>query len=107
MAAWYLGRPVTMDLSPGDAWIFETLHLHASTINQTDQTRFVISFRFTPELPSYPVKPWYNYVRPADCPGGEPPPNRIDYAAGLPDRGPVTLDTSTRIPPLVVSSTRP
>jgi predicted O-linked N-acetylglucosamine transferase (SPINDLY family)/nitrite reductase/ring-hydroxylating ferredoxin subunit len=99
----YLGAPVTMDLAPGDAWIFETLHLHGSTINQTDDTRFVISFRLTADTPRYPVKPWYNYVRPRDCTAAGPPPNRVDYRGGPPDRGPVTLDTATRLPPAVAA----
>jgi predicted O-linked N-acetylglucosamine transferase (SPINDLY family)/nitrite reductase/ring-hydroxylating ferredoxin subunit len=103
----YLGAPVTMDLAPGDAWIFETLHLHGSTINQTDQTRFVISFRITTDVPRYPVKPWYNYVRPRDCTADGPPPSQVDYRGGPPDRGPVTLDTSGRLPPNVVATTLP
>jgi|GEM_PF-1055577 predicted O-linked N-acetylglucosamine transferase (SPINDLY family)/polysaccharide pyruvyl transferase WcaK-like protein/nitrite reductase/ring-hydroxylating ferredoxin subunit len=99
----YLGPPVTMDLGAGDAWIFETVHVHGSTINQTDRTRCVISFRVTPGVPTYPSKPWYNYVRPADCSADGPPPNPVDYSLGLPDRGPVTIDTSGRLPPVVAA----
>ncbi len=107
-AGQYLGPPITMDLAPGDAWIFETLHLHASTLNQTDKTRFVISFRITTDTPRYPDKPWYNYVSPADCTAdGTPPPSTIDYSKGQPNRGPVTLDTSTRFPPAVVAVAQP
>jgi predicted O-linked N-acetylglucosamine transferase (SPINDLY family)/nitrite reductase/ring-hydroxylating ferredoxin subunit len=94
----YLGAPVTMALEPGDAWIFETIQPHGSTINQTNDTRFVISFRLTPEAPRYRSKPWYNYVRPAACTAEGPPPNPIDYSNGLPERGPATLDTSTLMP---------
>lgn len=102
----YLGPPITMDLDPGDALIFETLHLHGSTLNQTDQTRFVISFRVTTDVPRYPVRPWYNYVRPSACTADGPPPNRIDYSQ-QPSRGPVTLDTSGRLPAPVVAVQRP
>lgn len=94
----YLGPPVTMALDPGDAWIFETVQLHGSTINQTDDTRFVISFRVTPEAPRYRSRPWYNYVRPADCTAEGPPPKFIDYSKGPPERGPTTLDTGPLMP---------
>ena len=103
----YLGPPISMDLAPGDAWIFETVHLHASTLNQTDDTRFVISFRVTTDTPHYPDKPWYNYVRPADCTPDGPPPSQVDYSKGQPSRGPVTLDTSNRFPPAVVAVAQP
>jgi polysaccharide pyruvyl transferase WcaK-like protein/nitrite reductase/ring-hydroxylating ferredoxin subunit len=100
----YLGPPVAMDLAPGDVWIFETIHMHGSTINQTDQTRFVISFRLTGNAPHYRDKPWYSYIRPQDCRSGSPPANPIDYRQPPPDRGPVTIDTSRAIPGLVASS---
>jgi polysaccharide pyruvyl transferase WcaK-like protein/nitrite reductase/ring-hydroxylating ferredoxin subunit len=102
----YLGRPVTMALDPGDAWIFETQHVHGSTINQTNDTRFVISFRLTHDVPRFREKKWYNYVRPSDCTEAGPLPCAIDYRE-LPGRGPVTLDTSARLPPPVVAVNRP
>jgi nitrite reductase/ring-hydroxylating ferredoxin subunit/polysaccharide pyruvyl transferase WcaK-like protein len=94
----YLGPPVSMDLAPGDAWIFETIHLHGSIINQTNRTRFVISFRLTPDIPIYRDKPWYNYVRPADCSPDGPPATTVDYSQPAPNRGPVTIDTSDSMP---------
>ena len=100
----YLGPPVSMDLAPGDAWIFETIHLHGSTINQTDRTRFVISFRLTPDIPIYRDKPWYNYVRPADCSPDGPPATTVDYRQPAPNRGPVTIDTSDSMPPPLPAS---
>jgi polysaccharide pyruvyl transferase WcaK-like protein/nitrite reductase/ring-hydroxylating ferredoxin subunit len=100
----YLGPPVSMDLAPGDAWIFETIHLHGSTINQTNRTRFVISFRLTPDIPTYRDKPWYNYVRPADCSPDGPPATTVDYGQPAPNRGPVTIDTSGCMPPLLPAS---
>ena len=103
----YLGQPVTMDLDPGDALIFEAAHVHGSTINQTDQTRFVISFRLTTAVPEYRDKPWYNYVRPAACSPEGPPPNPIDYRQAQPKLGPITIDTSDKLPPSVVSSRLP
>lgn len=102
----YLGRPVTMDLDPGDALIFETIHVHGSTINQTDQTRFVISFRLTTDVPEFRSKPWYNYVRPAACSAEGPPPNPVDYGQAPPDRGPITIDTGGKLPAMVASSQR-
>jgi polysaccharide pyruvyl transferase WcaK-like protein/nitrite reductase/ring-hydroxylating ferredoxin subunit len=100
----YLGPPVSMDLAPGDAWIFETIHLHGSTINQTDRTRFVISFRLTPDIPIYRDKPWYNYVRPVDCSPDGPPATTVDYGQTAPNRGPVTIDTSDSMPPPLPAS---
>jgi nitrite reductase/ring-hydroxylating ferredoxin subunit len=100
----HLGRPVTTDLAPGDALIFETVHVHGSTINQTGQTRFVISFRLTFGVPEFRSKPWYNYVRPASCSAEGPPPNPIDYSQTMPDRGAVTYDNSGTPPPVVVPS---
>jgi nitrite reductase/ring-hydroxylating ferredoxin subunit len=102
----YLGRPITMALDPGDAWIFETQHVHGSTINQTNDTRLVISFRLTREMPRFRTKKWYNYVRPSDCTTEGPPLCAIDYRE-LPDRGPITLDTSARLPPPVAATARP
>jgi nitrite reductase/ring-hydroxylating ferredoxin subunit len=93
----YFGSPLSIALNPGDAWIFETLHMHASTINQTMETRFAISFRLTTDLPRFREKVWYNYVRPADCTEEGPPKLDIDYST-LPGRGPTTLDTSSRRP---------
>jgi polysaccharide pyruvyl transferase WcaK-like protein/nitrite reductase/ring-hydroxylating ferredoxin subunit len=100
----FLGPPVTTDLAPGDAWIFETIHVHGSTINQTDQTRVVISFRVTPHAPKYRDRPWYNYVRPADCTADGPPASKLGGGQSLPHRGKVTIDTSGMLPPLLVSS---
>jgi len=88
----YLGPPVTMDLDPGDALIFETSHVHGSTINQTDRTRFVISFRLTSDVPEYRDKPWYHYVRPAACSAEGPPPNPVGLVPCEDRNGAIVID---------------
>lgn len=48
-----LGMPLSFDLNAGDALLFNGEHLHSSAINATNETRFVVSLRFTKEPPSY------------------------------------------------------
>jgi nitrite reductase/ring-hydroxylating ferredoxin subunit len=100
-----LGRPITTAMDAGDAWIFETLQVHGSTINQTPDTRFVISFRVVCGTPEFRSKTWYSYVRPSDCSAEGPPDVAIDYSE-LPSRGPTTVDTSGHLPETVVSVAR-
>lgn len=101
----YLGPPVAADLGPGDALCFETIQVHGSTINQTDETRVVVSCRLTLGSPVNREKQWYSYVRPIDCSDDGPPRVAFDYSV-LPGRGPVTLDTSDQVPSLVPSTRR-
>ncbi len=46
-----LGRPVSFALEAGDALVFHGDHLHSSEVNVTEETRCVVSFRFTLEPP--------------------------------------------------------
>jgi nitrite reductase/ring-hydroxylating ferredoxin subunit len=41
------GRRVNFELAPGDVLVFHGNHLHASELNRTRSTRFVVSFRLT------------------------------------------------------------
>jgi hypothetical protein len=47
------GLPVVPELDPGDLLIFSGEHLHASELNVTDETRYVLTVRFTPSAPRY------------------------------------------------------
>jgi hypothetical protein len=47
------GEPAVAELEPGDALVFRGEHLHASEINVTDETRYVLTVRFTPATPRY------------------------------------------------------
>ncbi|MCW5774514.1 MAG: Rieske 2Fe-2S domain-containing protein [Rhodospirillaceae bacterium] len=98
-----LGRPVEMALAPGDALVFAARHAHTSTINQTDETRFVVSFRLTLDTPHYRERAWYNYVRPAAWSADGPPRNPVDYAQPRPGRGPVSC-TRAPVPPPAVAA---
>ena len=47
------GEPAVAELEPGDALVFRGEHLHASEINVTDETRYVLTVRFTASTPRY------------------------------------------------------
>jgi ectoine hydroxylase-related dioxygenase (phytanoyl-CoA dioxygenase family) len=49
----HFGEPAVAELEPGDALVFRGEHLHASEINVTDETRYVLTVRFTPATPRY------------------------------------------------------
>ena len=49
----HFGEPAVAELEPGDALVFRGEHLHASEINVTDETRYVLTVRFTPSTPRY------------------------------------------------------
>jgi nitrite reductase/ring-hydroxylating ferredoxin subunit len=60
--AHYLGPALKFDLQPGDAVIFSSEHLHGSTINQTEDTRFAMSMRMTLDKPDYNADfNWFDY----------------------------------------------
>jgi ectoine hydroxylase-related dioxygenase (phytanoyl-CoA dioxygenase family) len=48
-----LGVPYNFDLGPGDILVFSGEQLHSSEINITDETRFVLTARFTVGRPQY------------------------------------------------------
>jgi hypothetical protein len=47
------GEAAVAELEPGDALVFRGEHLHASEINVTDETRYVLTVRFTAGTPRY------------------------------------------------------
>jgi nitrite reductase/ring-hydroxylating ferredoxin subunit len=57
-----LHKPFTFDLQPGDAVLFHSNHLHGSELNQTDRTRYVVSFRITFGKPHYPHGHYHHYL---------------------------------------------
>jgi hypothetical protein len=42
-----LGRPVGVELDPGDMLVFNAHHVHSSEVNITDETRFVLTTRLS------------------------------------------------------------
>ncbi|MFD5871671.1 phytanoyl-CoA dioxygenase family protein [Streptomyces sp. NPDC060322] len=58
------GDPVDLALDPGDILLFAGDHLHASQPNTTDQTRFVVTKRFSAGPPRYPRRAtgWVPYL---------------------------------------------
>lgn len=50
----YLGKPIALDMDPGDILIFHSNHMHASRINSTDETRVVLTNRICLDKPEYP-----------------------------------------------------
>lgn len=50
----YLGKPVAVEMDPGDILIFHSNHMHASRINTTSETRVVLTNRICLEKPDYP-----------------------------------------------------
>ena len=55
------GPAMNFQLDRGDIVMFRSEQLHASELNQTDQTRFVISMRLTLDQPDYPEKHLFDY----------------------------------------------
>jgi nitrite reductase/ring-hydroxylating ferredoxin subunit len=50
----YLGTPLVVSCEPGDVVFFHSHHMHGSILNHTDETRFVITGRFTVDEPRHP-----------------------------------------------------
>jgi nitrite reductase/ring-hydroxylating ferredoxin subunit len=94
-----LGRPFGVSLNAGDALLFHIGHMHGSRINQTDQTRFVISARFTVGPPVLFDKPWYSYMNIDDIPerigAVTPPCATVSERPAVP---PSNIDTADRLP---------
>ncbi len=59
----HLGPALNFTLTPGDAVVFHGEHVHASEVNWTDRTRYVVSFRITERLPAFPRRSGYRYRR--------------------------------------------
>jgi hypothetical protein len=49
----FIGRPVNFALEPGDILLFHGEHFHSSELNYTNDTRYVLSSRFTLDPPVY------------------------------------------------------
>jgi len=98
-----LGTPFGISLDAGDALLFHIGHIHGSRINQTDQTRFVCSARFTIGRPVLFDKPWYSYMSIDDIPnriGKAKPPCATDPKRPAVPAG--NIDTADRLPAPVV-----
>jgi nitrite reductase/ring-hydroxylating ferredoxin subunit len=79
--------------------LFHVGHIHGSRINQTEQTRFVCSARFTAGTPVLFDKPWYSYMHIDDIPeviGKAIPPCATDPER--PAIPPSDIDTANRLP---------
>lgn len=50
-----LGKPMNFALDPGDALLFDIEQFHSSEVNVTNDTRHVITAKFTLEPPAYPA----------------------------------------------------
>lgn len=50
-----LGKPMNFALDPGDALLFDIEQFHSSEVNVTNDTRHVITAKFTLEPPIYPA----------------------------------------------------
>lgn len=99
-----LGTPFGVSLNAGDALLFHIGHIHGSRINQTEQTRFVCSARFTIGPPVLFDKPWYSYMSIDDIPeriGAATPPCATD--SERPAVPTANIDTADRLPALVNS----
>lgn len=57
-----LGTPLVPSLEPGDVLLFRGDHLHASELNVTAETRFVVSFRITLGQPKMMRMHIHHYV---------------------------------------------
>jgi len=57
-----LRPPLNFVLEPGDALVFHANHLHASELNRTDETRYVVSFRVALEKPHFPRGHHHEYL---------------------------------------------
>ena len=99
-----LGMPFGISLSAGDALLFHVGHINGSRMNQTDQTRFVCSARFTVGPPLLFDKPWYSYMHIDEIPnriGAAVPPCATDPER--PAIPPPDIDTASRLPESVAS----
>jgi nitrite reductase/ring-hydroxylating ferredoxin subunit len=56
-----LKRPINFDLAPGDVVLFHSDQLHASELNRTDSTRYVVSYRITIGKPHFPKGHYHRY----------------------------------------------
>ena len=98
-----LGKPFGVSLNAGDALLFHIGHIHGSRINQTEQTRFVCSARFTIGPPVLFDKPWYSYMSIDDIPekiGKATPPCATDPER--PAAPTENIDTADRLPARVM-----
>jgi nitrite reductase/ring-hydroxylating ferredoxin subunit len=94
-----LGKPFGVSLNAGDALLFHIGQIHGSRINQTEQTRFVCSARFTIGRPVLFDKPWYSYLSIDDIPekiGEATPPCATDPER--PAAPTENIDTADRLP---------
>lgn len=57
-----LGRRVNFELAAGDVLVFHGNHLHASELNRTADTRYVVSFRLTLTRPRVGVPSNHHYL---------------------------------------------
>ncbi len=98
----YYGAGFNLDMKPGDALIFHIDHLHGSELNQTSESRIVVSGRFTPGEPKLFDTRWYNYLPSADVPdmvGKLTPPCNV--SVDRPKTPDFTDDTSSERPPAI------
>ncbi len=56
------GKPLNVELDPGDAILFHGDHLHSSVLNRCDETRHAISFRIVTEKPNFPNGHYHHYA---------------------------------------------
>lgn len=56
------GVPTNVSMNPGDALVFHGDQLHASVLNRTSRTRYVVSFRLTLERPHFANGHYHRYV---------------------------------------------
>jgi nitrite reductase/ring-hydroxylating ferredoxin subunit len=56
-----LHQPINFDLDPGDIVLFHSNHLHGSELNQTQSTRYAISYRVAFGKPYYPHGHYHHY----------------------------------------------
>ncbi|MBK5294030.1 MAG: Rieske 2Fe-2S domain-containing protein [Acidobacteriia bacterium] len=73
-----LHRPLNFSLQPGDILVFHGNHLHASELNQTGATRYVISYRITFGKPHYAHGHYHHYLHAGLA------ESRWSWLAGLP-----------------------
>jgi nitrite reductase/ring-hydroxylating ferredoxin subunit len=57
-----LRPPLNFTLEAGDALVFHANHLHASELNRTDETRYVVSFRLVLGKPHFPRGHHHEYL---------------------------------------------
>lgn len=59
----YLGVPINFELEPGDVLFFHGEHMHSSELNITNETRYVLTSRFSifePKIIDGVKAPWLN-----------------------------------------------